>query len=214
MYRSRVILRSFPELRTMKQLTDRFLQALDYAFFLHKEQTRKGSQTPYVAHLLAVTALVIEDGGTEDEAIAALLHDAPEDQGGKQILEQIQLRFGDRVAAIVDGCTDTYENPKPTWRLRKDRYLHHLQTAPADIRRVSLADKLHNASTILRDLKLSGETVWDRFNGGKQGTLWYYHSLLDIFRENGSEGMVSELERVVSEIERLSPDGIPVEFQD
>jgi (p)ppGpp synthase/HD superfamily hydrolase len=193
------------------QLSDRFLQALDYAFYLHKEQTRKGSQTPYMAHLLAVTALVIEDGGSEDEAIAALLHDAPEDQGGKQVLEQIQQRFGDRVAEIVDGCTDTYENPKPPWRLRKDRYLHHLREAPTDIRRVSLADKVHNASTILRDLRHSGESVWDRFNGGKQGTLWYYRSLLEIFQENGSEGMVFELDRVISEIEQLSLGGTVID---
>ena len=113
---------------------------------------RKGSQTPYIAHPLGVASLVLEDGGDEDEAIAALLHDAPEDQGGLETLEQIRIRFGERVASIVDGCTDTYETPKPPWRRRKDDYLAHLPTASPSVWRVSLADKLHNARTILVDL--------------------------------------------------------------
>ena len=109
-------------------LTARFRSAMDYAFELHQNQFRKGAHTPYVAHLLGVTALVLEDGGDEDHAIAALLHDAVEDQGGIQTLDEIRLRFGETVAKIVDGCTDSYKKPKPPWRARKERYLKHLKT--------------------------------------------------------------------------------------
>jgi (p)ppGpp synthase/HD superfamily hydrolase len=144
------------------QLTQRFKDALDYALELHNDQQRKGSDTPYAAHLLAVASLVLEDGGDEEQAIAALLHDAPEDQGGLETLEAIRQRFGDRVADIVHGCTDTYESPKPPWRQRKENYLEHLQIAPEEVRRVSLADKLHNARSILTDLLRSGEVVWER----------------------------------------------------
>lgn len=171
---------------------------------LHAGQARKGSNTPYVAHLLAVTALVLEDGGDEDQAIAALLHDAAEDQGGLATLEEIERRFGKRVALIVDGCTDTYLTPKPPWQERKERYLQHLQSAVPEVRRVSLADKLHNARSILTDLSQLGNEVWARFTGGKEGTLWYYRSLVQIFQELDSSPMVVELARVVERIERIA----------
>jgi (p)ppGpp synthase/HD superfamily hydrolase len=188
------------------QLTQRFKEALDYALELHGDQQRKGSDTPYVAHLLAVASLVLEDGGDEEQAIAALLHDAPEDQGGRETLEAIRQRFGDRVADIVHGCTDTYETPKPPWRQRKENYLEHLKIAPVEVRRVSLADKLHNARSILTDLLRSGEDVWERFNGGKDGTLWYYRSLLVVFRSRSDSPLVTELGWVLQRIESLIQD--------
>ena len=186
------------------RLTPRFEEALVYAARLHAKQTRKGTEVPYISHLLAVTALVLQDGGEEDEAIAALLHDAVEDQGGRETLAEIRSRFGESVAFIVESCTDTDTIPKPPWRDRKENYLAHLRVAPPNVRRVSLADKLHNARSILRDLRQSGNTIWRRFKGGKDGTLWYYRTLVQIFREGGRDYMTEELARVVSEIERLS----------
>ena len=186
------------------KLTSRFEEALLYAARLHAHQTRKGKSTPYLAHLLSVAALVMEAGGDEDQAIAALLHDAVEDQGGLEILADIRRRFGSRVAEIVDNCTDAYEIPKPAWKQRKETYLTHLQQAPPEARLVSLADKLHNARSILRDLRQDGDAIWDIFHGGKEGTLWYYRSLLAIFRENDDNFLVAELERVITEIETLT----------
>jgi (p)ppGpp synthase/HD superfamily hydrolase len=193
----------------LTDLTDRFGQALLYAFQLHNGQERKGSQTPYIAHLLGVASLVLEDGGDEDEAIAALLHDAAEDQGGLETLEQIRIPFGERVTSIVDGCTDTYQMSKPPWRQRKEGYLEHLRSASPSVWRVSLADKLHNARTILVDLRLLGEPVWQRFNGGKSGSLWYYRSLVQIYQELADSGltrspMVAMLDEVVTQIEQLA----------
>ena len=188
------------------QLTQQFKEALDYALELHRGQQRKGSDTPYMAHLLAVASLVLEDGGDEEQAIAALLHDAPEDQGGLETLAAIRQRFGDRVADIVHGCTDTYETPKPPWRQRKEAYLEHLQSATEEVCRVSLADKLHNARSLMTDLLRSGEDVWDRFNGGKDGTLWYYHSLLEVFRYRCNSPLVAELGFVLQRIDSLLAD--------
>lgn len=184
-------------------LTHRFVQAMQYTFHLHARQTRKGTTIPYIAHLLGVTALVLEDGGNEDEAIAALLHDAVEDQGGWETLGQIRLRFGEQVAEIVEGCTDAFETPKPPWRQRKEDYINHLKTATPATRRVSLADKLHNARSILANLRTDGESTWRRFNGGREGTLWYYRTLLEVFQQVERSPMVAELERVVAEIERI-----------
>jgi len=137
-------------------LSNRFEDALRYAYTLHARQTRKGSNIPYIAHLLGVTALVLEDGGSEDEAIAALLHDAVEDQGGMKTLMEIRRRYGDLVAEIVEGCTDAIASPKPPWRQRKERYIEHLRHASPAVRRVSLSDKLHNARSILEDLRKDG----------------------------------------------------------
>jgi (p)ppGpp synthase/HD superfamily hydrolase len=188
----------------MMMLTNRFEGALLYAIRLHAHQIRKGSRVPYISHLLGVTALVLEDGGNEDQAIAALLHDAVEDQGGLATLEDIRSRFGEHVATIVEGCTDAFTLPKPPWRERKETYIAHLRRAGVDVRRVSLADKLHNARTILVDLRRNGEVVWRRFNGGKGGTLWYYRSLVEVFQKIDHSPMVDELANVVAEIEKLS----------
>ncbi|MFN2151430.1 MAG: HD domain-containing protein [Anaerolineales bacterium] len=186
------------------RLTPRFEEALVFATQLHAQQIRKGSQTPYVAHLLGVTALVLENGGDEDTAMAALLHDAVEDQGGLKTLNEIRKRFGTRVAEIVEACSDTFTFPKPPWRKRKQAYLDHLPHTTPEARLVSLADKLHNARSILRDLSQDGELVWNKFNGGKQGTLWYYHSLVEIFQQLEDNFLVAELSRVVTQIEELS----------
>ena len=187
-----------------EMLTVRFKAALAYAFELHAHQKRKNTQIPYISHLFGVTSLVLEDGGDEDEAIAALLHDAVEDQGGFRTLQNIRLLFGERVAYIVDGLTDAYGAPKPAWRHRKERYLEHLSSADPAVRRVSLADKLHNARSILANLQTIGPVTWQRFNGGREGTLWYYHTLVKIFQAGEASFMVTELARVVEEIEHLA----------
>jgi GTP pyrophosphokinase len=182
-------------------LSDRFTEALAYAAALHNSQVRKGTQIPYISHLMAVAAIVLEYGGTEEEAIAALLHDAVEDQGGRPTLEDIRARFGAGVANIVEGCTDTDIQPKPEWRTRKQAYLSHIGHASDSVRFVSAADKLHNASAILRDYLRLGENVWERFNGGKEGTLWYYRSLVEAYSAAGGHPLISELDRVVCQIE-------------
>ena len=185
-------------------LGPRFQEALQFATTLHANQLRKGRQVPYVAHLLSVAALVLEDGGDEDQAIAGLLHDAVEDQGGQPTLSEIRRRFGDKVAFIVEGCTDADTIPKPPWRERKERYIAHVRSAPPEVLRVSAADKLHNARAVLADFRDSGPSVWGRFNGARDGTLWYYRSLTDLFREAGVGPLAEELHRVVSELERLA----------
>lgn len=182
----------------------RFEEALLYTAHLHRQQARKGAPVPYVLHLLAVAAIVGEHGGSEDEVIAALLHDAIEDQGGASTREAIRARFGDTVAAIVEGCTDTDQMPKPSWQQRKAAYIDHLATATPSVRLVSAADKLHNARSILADVRQHGDAIWERFKGSKDGTLWYYDALIAALRAAGTNPIVEELDRVVTEIERLA----------
>lgn len=189
-----------------KFLTERFEAALIYAARLHAEQKRKRSSVPYLAHLLGVTSLVLEDGGEENEAIAALLHDAVEDQGGLDTLAEIKRRFGTEVAEIVDALTDAYSDPKPPWKERKEAYITSIRTANPSVIRVSLADKVYNARATLRDIRQEGEAGWDRFNGGKEGTLWYYRQLIQEFEFHGSRSLLKELTRIVEELERLSTD--------
>ena len=189
-------------------LSQRFEDALVYAARLHAKQIRKGTTIPYVSHLLSVASIVLEHGGNEVEAIAALLHDAIEDQGGAETREEIRRRFGDAVVSIVDGCTDAEVIPKPPWKERKEQYIARLSHASPSILLVSAADKLHNARAILGDYRALGENLWDRFNGGKEGTLWYYKSLVDAFKQAAAGTalglLIEELERVVGEIEKLS----------
>src|SRR5215210_2388759 len=184
--------------------TEKFEEALVYAARVHRDQTRKGTNIPYVTHLLGVAAIVGENGGTENEVVAALLHDAPEDQGGEARLEDIRERFGDEVAAIVAGNTDTFENPKPPWHERKEASVAHVRNAPKSVRLVSAADKLHNARSVLADLRSVGDPLWQRFNGGREGTLWYYRALVEAFETAGSNPVVEELDRVVGELEHLA----------
>src|SRR5215831_5244587 len=147
-------------------LTHRFDEAFQYAHGLHRTQTRKGTTVPYISHLMAVAALVIEHGGDEDQAIAALLHDAAEDQGGLATLGDIERRFGAKVAEIVSDCSDACTEPKPEWRARKKAYLAKLSTKPKCSLLVSLADKVHNAEAILYDYRVLGDRLWARFTGG------------------------------------------------
>jgi GTP pyrophosphokinase len=162
------------------------------------------SGEPYLAHLLGVAAIVLQHGGDESEAIAALLHDAIEDQGGAAVREEIRRRFGDVVAEIVDGCSDAHTTPKPPWRGRKESYISRLRAASTSVRLVSAADKLHNARALLREYRLRGESLWARFHGGREGTLWYYRAVVEALREAGDGPLVEELGRVVCDIERLA----------
>ena len=185
-------------------LSSRYEAALVMASQLHASQKRKGTSIPYISHLLAVSSLVLEHGGSEDQAIAALLHDAVEDQGGLPTLVKIRDHFGDVVAEIVDHCTDAYEEPKPEWRIRKEEYIASIAKKPLDAVLVSCADKLHNARAILNDLRTLGDELWGRFTGGKEGTLWYYQSLVDAFDDTLGNSLSEELKRTVNEINDLS----------
>ena len=191
----------------MPILGERFSNALVYAATLHREQNRKKTEIPYVSHLLATACIVLEHGGGEDEAIAALLHDAveddPEEIGGAVQLERIRKRFGDPVAKIVEDCSDTIEKVQDdrTWRVRKEEYICHLAKKRSASRLVSAADKLHNARAILADYRRHGEELWTRFNAGREDQLWYYRELVRVFRESGDNTeLVAELEIVVGEL--------------
>ena len=189
---------------------ERLANALGFATQLHATQKRKGSGVPYISHLLAVAAIVLEHGGTEDEAIAALLHDAVEDQGGQATLALIRDRYGDTVAAIVAGCTDTDEVHKPSWRPRKERYLAHFADAPPSVLLVVAADKLHNARSVLADYRELGDALWPRFTGNRDGTLWYYRAVADALRARAQSGsdnlkkLVADLNRTVDELEQAA----------
>lgn len=185
-------------------LSPKFDEALQYAVIIHAGQIRKGANIPYISHLFGVASLAMEYGANEDETIGALLHDAGEDAGGDGRIDDIRQRFGDAVADIVRGCTDAVTTPKPPWQKRKEDYIAHIPEASASVRLVSATDKLHNARAILRDLRLHGDAVWSRFKGGKDGTLWYYRSLVTAFREAGNSELIEELNRAVTEIEQLA----------
>lgn len=186
-------------------LSEKFEAALSFAASLHARQVRKGTDIPYVSHLLAVASLVLEHGGDEETAIAALLHDAIEDQGGDPTRQEIRRRFGERVANIVSSCTDAETMPKPPWRERKESYIEHVRhEEDSAVLLVSAADKLHNARSILNDLRNDGESVWERFKGGREGTLWYYNSLVAAFRVRGASPLVEELARTVAELNSLA----------
>lgn len=186
------------------RLGARFDEALAYARQLHGNQRRKQTQIPYLAHLLAVAAIVLEHDGDEDQAIAALLHDGPEDQGGRATLDEIRRRFGERVATMVEDCTDTLDTPKPPWRPRKEGYIAHLDHARPESLLVSLADKVHNSRTILYDYRQLGEHLWRRFTATRDETLWYYRALAGRFRALVDEPirpLVAELERTIAALE-------------
>lgn len=183
---------------------NRFEDAFSMARRLHDGQVRKGTEIPYLAHLLAVAALVLEAGGDEDEAIAALLHDGPEDQGGHDTLADVRRRFGPRVADIVAECSDTLESPKPPWRERKESYLAHLLLASPSALRVSCADKLHNLRSIVADYRVHGELLWERFSAGRDQQLWYYGTLVQHYVQAGAPAsLLVELERSLAELQSL-----------
>jgi (p)ppGpp synthase/HD superfamily hydrolase len=186
------------------RLSRQFEKALVYATRIHGGQLRKKTKIPYIGHILGVTAIALEYGANNTEAIGALLHDAVEDCGGEKRLRDIERKFGKPVARIVAGCTDTMQIPKPPWRERKEQYITHLKSASQSTRLVSTSDKLHNTRAILRNLREEGDKLWSRFSGGKEGTLWYYRALVTAFRQHGDSDLIDELDRVVTEIERLA----------
>ena len=189
-------------------LTARFTKALVYATKLHAGQCRKGTSIPYISHLLGVASLAFEYGPDqkepiEDLAIAALLHDAVEDQGGAATLRVITRRFGKTVAAIVDGCSDADVVPKPPWQRRKEAYLERLTRESPDVRFVSACDKLHNVRAIIRDYRTHGDRLWKRFGGGKDGPLWYYGALVKVYREEECAPLIKDLAREVRTLRQL-----------
>jgi (p)ppGpp synthase/HD superfamily hydrolase len=191
-------------------MTPRFAEAFLFAERLHCNQVRKKTQVPTISHLMAVTALVLENGGGEDEAIAALLHDTAEDCGGRPVLEEIRRRFGDTVASIVEDCSDTLEAPKPRWQPRKESYLEHLETAPEATLLVSLADKVHNTRALAFEYRRVGDRLWQRFTATREQTFWYYQSLLDVFRRRCPEQLeplVDELARAFQDLQGLVGEG-------
>ncbi len=184
----------------MVTLSHRFEDAFVYASHIHGAQLRKGTEIPYISHLIAVAALTLEHGGNEDQAIAALLHDAVEDCGGEVQLNIIRQRFGVEVARIVDDCTDSWVEPKPPWKERKEDYIAGIAKKPRPSLLVSLADKTHNARCILLDLRTLGPQLWDRFNAQKEELLWYYQSLADEFAAAIDCPLAAELNRTVQEM--------------
>ena len=189
-------------------LGPRLERAFRYAARKHEGQTRKSTAVPYLSHLMAVASLVLEAGGDEDMAIAALLHDVVEDCGGMPRLKEIRKQFGPRVARIVEGCTDTFVEPKPDWVERKRGYLEEVTHADDETRLVSASDKLHNVRTILADYRKDGEAIWVRFNGKKEGTLWYYRALSDEYARKPNR-ITRELELAVRELHTLCGAGAP-----
>ena len=191
-------------------LTDRFDRAMHLAADHHRAQLRKGTEIPYVSHLLAVSSLVLEMGGSEDEAIAALLHDAVEDGGGRPMLERIHAEYGPDVARIVEANSDTLAEPKPPWLQRKQAYVASIAGKQPDELRVSLADKLHNTRAILRDLRPHGNVVWERFTTGQRGVRWYYRAMHEALSERRDDlgaaalPLLDELGWTVDELDRLA----------
>lgn len=186
------------------ELSSRFCDALVYALGLHAAQRRKLTDTPYATHLLGVAALVLEHGSAEDEAIAAVLHDAVEDQGGRVRLAEIEERFGPGVAALVDACTDAYVQPKPPWRQRKEAFLAHLAGAPRSVLLIKAADLLDNARSMVAGLRVHGAAVWGSFRGGREGTLWHFDASLAILRTGLPGPLVDEVERTVAVLHGLA----------
>ncbi len=185
------------------KLGPRFLKAFSFAAEKHSGQTRKASTIPYIAHLMGVASLALEAGGDEDIAIAALLHDVVEDCGGAAMLKEVRRRFGKHVAEMVDGCTDADTEPKPPWRERKEKYIGRLKKESADTRLVSASDKLNNIRSIISDYRAIGESVWARFNGGREGTLWYYRTLRDEFLRSKPNRVTREFDLAVKELESM-----------
>jgi (p)ppGpp synthase/HD superfamily hydrolase len=198
--------------REQLHLTSRFSSAIEYARHLHIER-RKGTDIPYMAHLLGVAALVMAEAGhaailvTEDMVIAALLHDTVEDHGGMVRLEDVKQNFGSNVARMVEGLTDSFveeSDNKGPWRERKEAYIERLRNELPDVQLISAADKLYNAKAILDDYRMIGPKIWGRFKRGRDEQLWYFNTLLGMFKSSGGGRIVNELERVVAELTSVS----------
>jgi (p)ppGpp synthase/HD superfamily hydrolase len=186
------------------RLGPRLQKAFRYAAEKHAGQTRKQTPVPSLSHLMAVSSLVLEGGGDEDMAIAALLHDVVEDCGGMPRFREVRKLFGARVAKIVEGCTDSFSDPKLPWIVRKNDYLQRLKHEDAETRLVSASDKLHNVRTVIADYRRDGESIWKRFSGGRDGTLWYYRVLNDEFQRRKANRITTELAIVVQELEKMA----------
>jgi (p)ppGpp synthase/HD superfamily hydrolase len=184
----------------------RLESAFLFASELHRDQTRKGTPIPYIFHLMSVASLVAEGGGDENQIIAALLHDAVEDSGGANTREEIERRFGEDVAELVDGCTDTDQDPKPPWRARKEAFLRRLNDEPPRVLLICAADKLHNARSTLLDIQTLGDDMWGRFRGGKEGTLWYFDEIVKALSRSWNHPYIDELARTLARIRRLTED--------
>jgi (p)ppGpp synthase/HD superfamily hydrolase len=190
----------------MSQLSGKFRKALAFAFDLHADQVKKPSGVPYVGHLLTAAATVLEPGGTETQAIAALLHDAAEDQGGRKTLNKIEKKFGSEVAAIVEDCTDTFESPKPPWIERKRAFIRHLAHFPDEVMLVTAADKLDNCRRMVTNLRVTGKGVWKTVSGGRE-RLWYYRSVVEAMRPRLvkiAPRLFDELDQAVSDLEQTA----------
>ena len=177
--------------------TSRLTKAFELAVELHQNQKRKGSGIPYITHLLAVASLVGEHGGDEDQLIAALLHDAVEDQGGRTVLERIQEQFGPRVANLVAACSDSDATPKPPWRERKENHIRRMPQLEPEARLIIAADKLHNARSMVHDRRRIGDSLWNRFSGGRDGTMWYLDASLRALSTDWSHPILEELADVL-----------------
>ncbi|MGQ9821892.1 MAG: HD domain-containing protein [Thermogutta sp.] len=189
------------------EFSDRFEHALSWAIALHGEQKRKLSGVPYVGHLLRVCGTVMEYAGDEDEVIAALLHDALEDQNRPGLADEIADRFGSGVLHIIKQCSDREDSPPPPWRKRKEAFLEHLKMADASVRLVTAADKLDNVRNLMTSYRVWGDRVWEHFRGGKEGTLWYYRAAVNVLRHASENPLILELELAVRELESLTAAG-------
>jgi (p)ppGpp synthase/HD superfamily hydrolase len=193
--------------RVERPLSHRFDEAFELAHRVHRHQRRKGTDVPYIAHVIGVASLVLEYGGTETEAIGALLHDAledaPADLGVDRVRTLIEQQFGADVLAIVEHCSDTTEQPKPPWRERKQRYIEAAEHAPLPALKVSAADKLHNLRALLRDHRREGDELWSRFNpeAGRTGTLAYHRALAEIYLRRHPSALTEDQSRALVELE-------------
>jgi (p)ppGpp synthase/HD superfamily hydrolase len=186
------------------EYTHRIVEAFAFTYDLHRTQVRRGSHVPYITHLMGVASIVGRHGGSEDQFIAALLHDAVEDQGGGETLARIREKFGDTVARYVEGCSDSYGEPKPPWEERKERFIEKTRSADPDLKLIIAADKMHNARSIVSDLYERGNVVWKMFNGGRDNTLWYYAQMVDALGMGWVHPLLRELVHEVDRLHRLA----------
>jgi len=186
--------------------SDTIVSAFNFAYSIHREQFRKGSQIPYITHAMAVAGLVGEFGGSEMQMAAALLHDTVEDGDGLKTLAEVREVFGDHIADLVQACSDAFVKPKPPWRERKERFIEAMRTASPEVRLIIAADKLHNAMTTLRDLRVEGDAVWQRFNGGREGSLWVYAEMVRALSQDWRHPILAHLAEVVDALHRASHD--------
>ncbi len=180
--------------------------AFEFAYAVHRDQFRKGSRIPYITHAMAVAALVGEFGGSDAQIAAALLHDTVEDGDGLDTLAQLRDTFGDHVADLVFACSDAFVKPKPPWRERKQRFVEAMRTASPEVRLIVAADKLHNAMITLRDLRVEGDTVWQRFNGGREGSLWVYAEMVRALSQDWQHPILAYLAETVDALPRAAHD--------